>query len=233
MHHKSFWVSRAVGGVVAGVVIAGAGVGVAEAGAAGSSDQYTHGAKPYAGVAAHQASAAAVSASAAKLLNARVASASVRNGKVVTGAVTTPYTTTSTLEAEELAAAVADLKVDATAITALLKPDLRTLLEPSGNYLKTSVLAKAKTVSFAFASTGSGKLSVVWKASVKGRKSVDYVNYSGTLRKVGSITVKLPTTTAGRKLLTRATNGAVAAVVTYTPTGAASVKVTRSYKLVG
>jgi hypothetical protein len=237
MRRKAFWLSRAAGGAVAGVLIAGAGFGIAEAGATGSSDQYTPGAKPYAGVQPHAVTVGTQTFPSS--VTTTIANTTVTQPYTVT----VPYTQTKTetetetvnnpADLEALAGAVVVLRDDDATILAFLKDDLRKLLEPSGNYLKTATLAKAKTVSFAFLSPGSGKLLVTWKASVKGKKGVDYVNYSGKLTKLADITVKLPTTAAGRKLLKGAKNGAVTATVTYTAATGGSLKVTRTYKLIG
>jgi hypothetical protein len=228
---KRFWLSRTVGGVVAGVAMAGAGAGVAIAGSAGSSDQYTPGAKPYAGVAPHDVT-----------VGTQTFPSSVTT-TISNATVTTPYavavddpTLVADLEAAvaALGAEASTLTTESSALTALLKDDLRKLLAPTGSYLKTTTLARSKSVSFAFASPGSGKLSVLWKVSVKGRNhntGVYYVSYNGKLSKLGDITVKLPTTAAGRKLLTGASNGTIIATVTYTSSSNVSLKVSRTYKL--
>ncbi len=231
---KSFWFSRTVGGVAAGVVMAGAGAGVAIAGASGTSDQYTHGAKPYAGVQPHDVTVGTQTFPSS--VTTTIANSTVTSTQ--TNTVTTPYyivvATTPASTTAALQAAVAALTANAATINTLLKPQMRNLLQGSGNYLKTPTLAKAKKLSFKFTSPGAGKLTVTWKVGVPGSKGTYYVNYTGTLRKAGDITVNLPTTAAGRKLLARATKGAnVVAVVTFTATSGASVKVSRSYKLKG
>jgi hypothetical protein len=234
MGRKSFWLSRTAGGAVAGVLMAGAGVGIAVAGTAGSSDQYTPGAKPYAGVAPHDVTVGTHTYPSTVTTN-------ITNTTVTQPyAVTVPYTTTSTTAEAALAAEVEaealELGSDSTVITTFLKDDLRKLLEPTGNYLKITTLAKAKSIGFAFVSPGSGKLNILWKFGVPGKngnKGVYYVNYGGRLSKLGDITVHMPTTAAGRRLLTGARKGNAQATVTYTSSAGVSVKVVRSYKLVG
>ena len=227
---KSFWLSRTVGGVVAGVVMAGAGAGVAIAGASGTSDQYTHGAKPYAGVQPHDVTVGTQTFPSS--VTTTVANTTVTNTNTVTSPYyilvpTTPASTTAALQA-----AVAALTANAATINTLLKPQMRNLLEGTGNAAKTLTLAKDKKLAFKFTSPGAGKLAVSWKVGLPGGKGVFYINYTGTLRKAGDITVNLPTTAAGRTLLARAKKGAnVVAVVTYTAASGGSVKVSRSYKL--
>jgi hypothetical protein len=229
---KSFWLSRTVGGVLAGVVMAGAGAGVAIAGASGTSDQYTRGAKPYAGVQPHDVTVGTQTFPSS--VTTTIANTTVTN----TSTVTTPYyvvvPTVPASTTAALQAAVAALTANAATINTLLKPQMRNLLEGTGNYLKTPTLAKAKKISFKFTSPGAGKLAVSWKVGLPGGKGVFYIKYSGTLRKSGDITVNLPTTAAGRSLLARATKGAnVVSLVTFTSTSGTSVKVSRSYKLKG
>jgi hypothetical protein len=229
---KSFWLSRTVGGVVAGVVMAGAGAGVAIAGASGTSDQYTAGAKPYAGVRPHDVTVGTQTFPSS--VTTTVANTTVTQPVTVTSpyyivVATTPASTTAALQA-----AVAALQANASTINTLLKPEMRNLLAGTGKYLTTPTLAKAKKISFKFTSPGAGKLAVTWKVGLPGGKGVYYIKYSGTLRKAGDITVNLPTTAAGRTLLARGKKGAnVVAAVTYTSTSGGTVKVSRSYKLKG
>jgi hypothetical protein len=222
---KSFWLSRTVGGIAAGVVMAGAGAGVAIAGASSSSDQYTPGAKPYAGVQPHDVT-----------VGTQTFPSSVTT-TVSPGTVTSPYyilvATTPASTTAELQAAVAALTANQATINTLLKPLMRNLLQGSGAYLTTPALAKAKKLSFRFTSPGSGKLTVRWKVGVPGAKGTYYINDSGTLRKAGDITVNLPTSAAGRRLLLKARKGAnVIAQVSYAASGG-TVSVSRSYKLKG
>jgi hypothetical protein len=214
--------------------MAGAGFGVALAGATGSSDQYTHGAKPYAGVRPDNITVGTNTyPSTVTTISATTTTETV--------AVTSPYTT---VEVTDLTGALIDA-IDAlnsekssaatlsAQFSALLKGDLRSLLEGTGNYTKIATLAKAKSVPLTFISPGSGKVSVKWEVAAPGKRGVFYANYTGTLKKLGTVEVKLPSTAAGRKALSKASKANVVATVTYTGTSNNSIKVSRGYKLVG
>ena len=222
--------------------MAGAGFGVAVAGASGNSSQYTKGAKPYNGL------SAAGKGDVVSPHNITVGTTTYPSTD--TADITTPYVVTQPYAVyhtnpadaaaiaayqKALGAEVTALQASQAAVTTLLKSDMRNLLEPTGNYLKTATLAKAKSISLKFTSPGSGKIAVVWKVGFPGKKGVFYVNYGGSLKKTGDIVVKLPTTAAGRKALAAGTKKAanVIATVTYTATGGNAIKVTRSYKTKG
>jgi hypothetical protein len=263
---------------VAGVLVAGAGFGVAFASTVGDSNQYTHGAKPYAGIKPNDITIGTETIT-NPLITTTIAVPTVTNIVTTTSTLTVPYATTvtstktstvtqtstvtntktntvtspyavttpgttstvtsTTAEAASAAAAAAaanEAKSESLTIGALIKIDLRQLLQPSGSYLTTAKLAKVSKLNFGFYSPGSGTVKVLWKLVVKGRnknRAVNLVSYTRTLTKVGDVTVTLPLTTAGRKLLKGAKNGTIAATVTYAIPKVGSVTVHRNYKLVG